>query len=438
MGTLARAPLGGGVPREILEFVETADWTPDGKDLAIVRFVGGENRLEFPIGKVLYQSPRSLFTPRFSPKGDRIAFYERGGTLYVTDLAGKLTKIAGPGLHGISLAWAPSGEIWTDDRSAQGEGQILAFDSTGRRRVLARAPGRLIPYDVAADGRALIEHAGSRGTVVGLAPGEPKERDLSWYDSTNPVGLSADGKTALLTERGAASQMVPSFYLRKLDGSPAVKLGEGDARDLSPDGKWVLVRRDQGKGLRLVPTGTGDAVELPMGSLQLVTHGSFLDDGRRVLIHGKEAEGKEGFYLQDIPAGKPRRIADGLGYAGRPVSPDGRWLVAFPPEWKQDLLLVPVDGGLTRSIPKTNTLDIVRWSNDGKTVLGMEVGSVSARVFRVDVETGKRELWKELGPSDLSGVINNSGVLITPDEKGYVYGYLSSVNSDLYMVNGLK
>ncbi len=438
MGTLARAPLGGGVPREILEFVETADWAPNGKDLAIIRFVEGETRLEYPIGKILYQGTRGLFAPRFSPKGDRIAFYERGGTLCVTDLAGKVTKLAGPGLRGISLAWAPSGEIWTDDRNAQGEGLILAFDSTGRRRVLARAPGRLIPYDVAADSRALVEHAGGRGTVLGLTPGESKERDLSWYDSTRPLGLSADGKTALLAEIGAASHMVPSFYLRKLDGSPAVKLGEGDARDLSPDGKWVLVRREQAKGLALVPTGTGDVVELPADGLTYLSHAAFLDDGRRLLVSARDQNGKEGFYLQEIPAGKPRRIADGFGFAGHAVSPDGRRLVAYPSDWKQDLVIIAVDGGPTRSIPKTNTLDAIRWSSDGKAILGNEIGSLPARVYRVDVETGRRELWKEFGPSDLSGVIDSTGVLITPDEKGYVYGYSSSVNSDLYIVSGLK
>ena len=66
-GTLARVPLEGGAPRELLEDVMLADWSPDGRDLAVVRKVGGKNRLEFPIGKVLYETAELVASVRFSP-----------------------------------------------------------------------------------------------------------------------------------------------------------------------------------------------------------------------------------------------------------------------------------------------------------------------------------------------------------------------------------
>ncbi len=47
-GTLARMPLGGGAPREVLEDVREADWSPDGEGLAIIREVDGKERLEYP------------------------------------------------------------------------------------------------------------------------------------------------------------------------------------------------------------------------------------------------------------------------------------------------------------------------------------------------------------------------------------------------------
>ena len=53
-GTLARVPLAGGEPRQILENVVEADWSPDAKALTIVRKTDGKFRLEYPIGKVLY------------------------------------------------------------------------------------------------------------------------------------------------------------------------------------------------------------------------------------------------------------------------------------------------------------------------------------------------------------------------------------------------
>ena len=144
------------------------------------------------------------------------------------------------------------------------------------------------------------------------------------------------------------------------------------------------------------------------------------------------------FYVQEVPAGAPRRVSAGYGSVGRPVSPDGKWIVSFGADWKQDLLLTPIEGGTRRTIPNTNTLDPVRWTLDGKSILAVEVGSLPARIFRVDVATGRRELWKELGPADLAGVIDISGVHITPDEKSYVYGSSKAVTSDLYIVGGLR
>ena len=144
------------------------------------------------------------------------------------------------------------------------------------------------------------------------------------------------------------------------------------------------------------------------------------------------------FYLQDIPAGKPQKIADGYGLVGKAVSPDGKWIVGLGAGWKDDLVLIPVAGGQTKTIPNTTTVDVIRWSADGKAILAVEIGSLPVRVARVDVATGRREPWKELGPADISGVIEQTGIHITPDEKGYLYGYSSSVTSDLYIATGLR
>jgi serine/threonine protein kinase len=73
-GTLARMPINGGDPRDILEGVQWADWSPDGKQLAIVRDLNGKNRLEFPIGTVIRETPGWISHPRVSPDGERVAF----------------------------------------------------------------------------------------------------------------------------------------------------------------------------------------------------------------------------------------------------------------------------------------------------------------------------------------------------------------------------
>src|SRR5262249_54473131 len=74
-GVLASTPLAGGTPREILEDVRWADWSSD-KRLAVVHHVPGQMRLEFPIGKVLYQTAGGISHIRVSPMGDRIAFMD--------------------------------------------------------------------------------------------------------------------------------------------------------------------------------------------------------------------------------------------------------------------------------------------------------------------------------------------------------------------------
>ncbi len=76
VGTLASAPLAGGAPRELLENVQWADWAPDGSGLAVVRDVGGRNRLEYPVGKVLYETGGWISHPRISPKGDMVAYLD--------------------------------------------------------------------------------------------------------------------------------------------------------------------------------------------------------------------------------------------------------------------------------------------------------------------------------------------------------------------------
>ena len=75
-GTLARVPGVGGGPREVAENVSYADWAPDGVNMLITRETAGGSRMEYPLGKTVYESNRPLGPARLSPKGERIAFVE--------------------------------------------------------------------------------------------------------------------------------------------------------------------------------------------------------------------------------------------------------------------------------------------------------------------------------------------------------------------------
>ena len=442
-GTLATVPLGGGAPRSIAEFVEYADWTPDGKRLAVVRFLEGRNRLELPLGNVLYSSDHKLQGPRISPKGDRVAVLEEatvGYSVVSVDLTGKIKTLAGPGIQGQALSWSPSGEeIWFDDRGERGQFLLRAVDLSGRARTLASSPVGLLLHDIARDGRVLAERFGLVSGILGLVPGEPRERELSWFDGSLLVGLSDDGRLLLFSEFGDAAGRAGAHYLRKTDGSPAVKLGDGEALDLSSDGKWVLARpADTSKSLVLQPTGPGASISIDLGSLESVASAVIFPDGKRLLVAATEPGKKRNLYVQDIPIGKPRAISSkGLDFRGHPISPDGHW-VAGHGELTDDLVLLPTSGGEPRTVANTKGIYLICWSSDGRFLFAVESGSIPARVVRIEVATGRREPWKSMAPPQLAGLIDITTVRMTPDGQWYAYGYASAAMSDLYLIDGLK
>ena len=255
MGTLARAPLAGGAPRDVLERVQWADWGPDGSNLAVVRDSGGKNRLEYPIGKPLYETGGWIGHPRVSPKGDLIAFLDHpiqgddAGSVAMVDLKGNKKVLTGEWFTVQGLAWSPEGkEIWFTASKTGTDRTLYAVTLDGKERMVLRLPGALMLLDIAKDGRVLLMRASWRRELIGVSGSDLKERELSWLDYSYPADLSADGKTLLFDEEGGGGALSYSksgglsyaVYIRKTDGSPAVLLGEGGARALSPDGKWVI------------------------------------------------------------------------------------------------------------------------------------------------------------------------------------------------------
>jgi eukaryotic-like serine/threonine-protein kinase len=441
-GTLATVPIGGGAPRALAEFVDKAAWTPDGKQLAVVRFLDGRYRIELPFGKVVYSTENSIRYLKMSPRGDRFAVVERilgRSWIKTVDLAGKTAKLAGP-VGGQGIAWASSGdEIWYDDQGEHGQYFLKAVDLAGRNRVVASIPVGLLIHDVARDGSVLVERYHSQPGIVGLAPGETHERSLSWFDKSYVAGLSDDGRIILINESGDAAGAAGAHYVRKTDGSPAIKLGEGTALALSPDGKWVLARQPDSKTtLVLSPTGPGSSTVLEEPTLDTVSAVAFFPNGKRIVIEGAEAGGKRRLYVQDLPAGKPRPISKASpGIGNSPITPDELWVAVYG-DWSEDFSLVPVSGGEPRTIPHTKDLDFLSWAPDGKSFYGLVTGSIPARVVRVEAATGRREPWKALAPAELSGLIDISPIFLTPDGKSYVYSYSRAAASDLYLIEGLK
>lgn len=260
-GTLARMALGGGAPREIQEGVRQADWSPDGSQLAIIREVGGRDRLEYPIGQVLREVSGYMTDVRVSPRGDRIAYFEHPrkgddrGSVNIVDLDGKNTVLSDGYWSERALAWSPDGaEILFSASLSGGSFTVYAVTPAGRRRIAYQAPGGLIIEDLARDGRWLATRGDYRYAAMVHTPGATEDRDLSWLNTSHARALSPDGQMLLFAETALGTNY--TVCLRKTDGSPVLRLGEGWPADLSADGKWVLaVVQSRPPQLVIYPTG---------------------------------------------------------------------------------------------------------------------------------------------------------------------------------------
>jgi len=438
-GTLARVPLGGGAPREVLENVETADWAPDGASLAVARDAGARRQLEFPIGTVLYETAGWISNVRVSPDGHHVAFIDhpsRGdnlGSLVVMDTDGKRRVLSDRPYRGV--AWSPDGDgVWS---------AAVFTDLSGRARRVLQVPGFTNIFDVSRSGRVLLAHSALRREIVGLAPGRTAEQNLTWLDWSHPEGLSANGRTVLFDEQNFQVDDDGNYtiYVRKTDGSPAVKLGRGQSLALSPDGRWALAVRNRNRSgtsdLLLLPTGAGEARTLPRSGLAYES-GSFFPDGQRLLVSGQEQGRASRLFVVSLADGKLTAVSpEGVSvFRWQPLSPDGRTAVARGADGM--LALYPIDGGEARPVPGASREDLpIRWTSDARALFVQRGTSVPAHIDVLDVASGRRRPWKELTPPDPAGVLAIGPIKMSADGRSYVYSYRRLID-DLYVVDGLK
>jgi eukaryotic-like serine/threonine-protein kinase len=446
-GTLAQVSIGADAPRDLLDNVEAADWAPGGESLAVVHVANGQSRIEYPIGKVLYQTPGWIGNLRFSAKGDRIAFIDHnllgddGGTISVVDLNGKKTDLTDRWASAVGAAWSPSGdEIWFTATATGFSRSLRGVTLSGKRRELLSAPGTLTLHDVGAGGRALISRDAMRAGAIGLAPGEAKERDLSWQDWTVPIDISQDGKQILFIEAGEAGGGEYAVFSRNTTGTSAVRLGQGSANAFSPDGKWALVLRQNVSppDFILLPTGVGEQRSVSTGKLIPTLGGQFFPDSRRIVFQGNEPGHASRVYVMSLDGGQPRAITPegfGLGSYPRMISPDGTRIAVVG---DNGIALVPADGGDPQPVRGSQPSDApLKWTNGGNALLVGQRGETSCPVWKLDLQTGARTPWKTVLPADVAGVTGVSCPRLAADEQHYVFGYVRDL-SDLFLVEHLR
>jgi len=440
-GILARVPLAGGAPRQVVDKVEAADWTPDGDSLAIIRTRDrGGNQVQFPPDDVVYDPDSWISHLRFSPNGEFLAMADHiaggdDGRIVIIDRHGnhKASSSFYSSVEG--LAWAPSGkEVWFSAVPAGSARSIYALDFNGKERLIYRAPGGLTIHDINRDGAVLMTADKARLSISALPPGETRERSLSWFDWSLITDMSDDGKTIVFSESGEAVGTNYSIYTRNTDGSEAVRLGEGTFGLLSPDGRWVLDGVGAPIKLVLLPTGVGEPKQLVDASAHIQDAGWF-PDSKSIFYAVQLPNHEYRAYKIAIDGGTPQPIIseDRLGIL---ITPDGKFLLAR--DAQRQFWLYPTSGGQPQKLNLTENPgeSIVRFIDGGKSLL-IRDRNLPVQITRIDLATGRRQPWKQIVPADLAGVQSIPTVGFSADGKSYAYS-IGRMLSDLFVVQGLK
>jgi len=442
-GTLSRMALGGGAPRQLQHDIHEACWGPDGRQLAIVRELQGMSRIEYPIGRMLYQTPGWPSSIRVHPDGKSIAFIDHGqrgndaGDVVVVDLTGNVRRLS-PGWSSVQgLSWSRDGsEIWFTAFRTEASRHLSAVTMDGRVRSVFQTPGHMILQDIAKSGDVLVVVGNDRLRMQYIGA-DAAERDVSWLDWTLVRDLSANGKTVLFDETGTGGGEFHSVYSRDADSLSAVRLGDGVMPRLSPDERWVAALLDPApRTAVLLPTGAGESRPIPTGSLHLHAV-SWFPDSKRVCGVASEGDGPLSVYEIDVETGAYRVISEsGISSIDVMVTPDGRYVGAWAPSGV--FTLYPVEGGSPRPIESVLRNERpIQWTEDGSGLFVFTRGDIPATITRVDLATGEREAVREITPPDATGVPGITLARMTRDARTIAYSYPQG-KGDLYVIEGLK
>jgi hypothetical protein len=442
-GTLAQTRLGDERPRQLFENVREAEWTPDGKTMAVVRRRRGRDQLEWPTGNVVYSTAGYISTPRFSPDGRRLAFGDHpvygddDGDIVLIDPSGTRKTLVGNLVDIRGLAWAVGGkELWfsavADDTPSLVS--LQAVDMMGQRRSVLNAPISLALLDVNAAGRVLVSAETEIRHVEVLTPGSSVPRDLSVLDASSARAITDGSKELLLSKSGPNA-----VYLQRNNQEPPTPLGDGEGFDLSSDGRWALsIVKTQPSRVLLLPTGGGTARELPNPGTLTIAAAKFLPNAEQVVLLGSRSGDPWRAYLQNVADGLIMPITDpGVSFLPSGViatTADGRGVVLTDPDGH--VRLFPIEGGTPQPIAGLADGEYpLGWSRDGQSMFVTRGSAPPWRIERLDARTGQRVLLREIAALQSAGV-GRSHVAISPDGEGFVHSY-SQLLSNLYSVDGL-
>ena len=256
-----------------------------------------------------------------------------------------------------------------------------------------------------------------------LSGGATKERDLSWLDYSYPADLSADGKTLLFDEEGIGGgvqygdvqDLTYAVYIRNTDGTPAIRLGEGGAncplagsevghhrhanfaRSNSACCRPARVKLSRSPTIRSTISGSDGFPTASVSSFPATNQGAGCGSTYRI-----------------FPEENPRRF--------RPKASTPRTLPFLPTakSWSASAPIkkatyFPRRAATPRVVKGMEAGDLpINWSQDGRSIYLYRTGEVPAKVYRLELATGKKTVWKEIAPLDPTGVSTIGPILMTP------------------------
>lgn len=445
-GKLAEVDLLGKTPRPRLESVREADWIPGTTDLAVVRRVDGKDRVEFPIGKVVFESQGYASHPRVSRKGDVVAFLDHGrygdnrGRVTTATRDGKVSIFGDEWISAEGLDWSADGkEIWFTAVRPGEPASLRAFPAGGgEARLVWQTPQHLILMDVAPDGRVLLASGSISSFIASRAPDESRERDLAWLGISDLFDISSDGKALLVT--GFELSEDYTSFIRGTDGSSPLKLGPGLSMALSPDGRQALSMspKDPGRlSLLSVDAREPRALTGPAGAESAI----FAPDGKAVFVQVREAQKRAVFRL-DLTGGEAVRLFDVDGPVsasrrGAPwaVSPDGGRIAlqGEDGEVRAFSLSERTAQPLIQLKPRERLL---RWDGADSVLVGV-LDRNAGFIERLSMRSRTRTRLHQISLSEQGEVLYDPFLTVSLDGRAYAYSASRFLNS-LYVVTGLR
>jgi eukaryotic-like serine/threonine-protein kinase len=445
VGTLATSPIGGGAPRELLDAVFDADWSPDGNELAVL--AGGpatrRMRVEFPVGKVLIELPNRLSDLRVSPDGQHVALFRHPpngddrGDVILLDRSGHLQELSKNWESLEGLAWAPSGkEVWFSAAQTGEQYCIRAATLAGKVRTVYCGMSPTLIHDISPTGRVLVSAEEHRVSMAMIEHGSADERNLNWLDNPYWPRLSNDGSELLFTDQSENAGQNYSVYIRKTDGSPAVRIGGGGfATSLSADGKWALVFLPGDPNVQVVPVGAGQTHVLHWDGI-VPLWGYLFPDGQHILLQTTPTVPNPGIYMADINGSAPKLLVAGNVNDVGPASSDGKsFLCLRNHQW----IVHSIEDNTDKSVQGLASGESpTAWAADSKHVFTQRRTDTGISISKLDLDTGHEEPWQVITPKDQIGLRPISTPAgITPDGRWIVFGYGTELGQ-LYSTDGLR